>query len=110
MRTLLTSLALVAASASAWCGTPGNFTNASVEYVFAGDTRPCVFFRLVGVGEADPGVPGSAWFTLPKTHPLFRESFALLMSAKLTSQKVNITTTGAIDPCGHAQVLVVAMP
>src|SRR5262245_12585444 len=105
----LVTLGLLMPPASAWSA--GNsFNNYPLDYVFPGDTRGCVFFRLVGLGEADPGVPGSAWFALPKTHPLFRESYALLLSAKLTGQRINVSTTGAIDPCGHAQVLAVALP
>jgi hypothetical protein len=108
--TLLAILPLLAfLSSNAW-GAGASFTNASVGNLFAGDTRACVFFTLTGVNEADPALPGVAWFVVPKTHPFYRETYALLLSAKLSGRPVNVVTTGVIDPCGHAQVLVVAMP
>jgi len=94
------------ASSSALCA---DFWGKSIGYLGGGDSRPCVFFNLVGVSPADPALPGVDWFVLPKTHPQFKESFALLMAAKLTGKLINVTTTGLIDPCGHAQVASVAL-
>ena len=87
-----------------------DFFGRSVSYLSGGDSRPCAFFTLEGVTQADPALPGVSWFVLPKTHPQFKESYALLLSAKLTGKLVNIITTGAIDPCGHAQVASVGLP
>lgn len=87
-----------------------DFYGKSLTYLGGGDSRPCVFFTLDGVTEAVPAVPGSGWFVLPKTHPQFKESYALLLSAKLTGKQVNISTSGSVDPCGHAQVVAVGLP
>lgn len=109
MQFLIVISFLMLPTSNAWSA-GASFNNVQVDYVFSGDTRACVFFKLVGVAEADSALPGVAWFALPKTHPLFRETYALLLSAKLAGRAVSVSTTGAIDPCGHAQVLAVAIP
>jgi len=94
----------------AWCE-EGVFPGKTVAYLGGGDTRPCAFFTLDGVAEALPAVPGAPWFVLPKTHSQYKETFAVLLSAKLTGRQVYVITTGNVHPCGHAEVLsVVLMP
>jgi len=88
----------------------GVFEVKTLGAIFSGDWRPCVFFTLDGVPEAVAGVPGSPWFVLPKTHVMFKETFALLLTAKTTGRAVNVVTTGGVNACGHAEVLRVAIP
>lgn len=83
----------------------GWFPDRTIELLGAGDTRPCAFFRLHGVSEAVSAIPGSPWFALPKSHGQFKESFAVLLSAKLTGKTVNVATTGGVHACGHAEVI-----
>jgi hypothetical protein len=94
---------------SAWSA-EGVFTTKNISYLSGGDSRPCAFFMLDGVTEAVASVPASPWFVLPKTHPQFKETFALLLSAKLSGTKVNVITTGGVNACGHAEVLSVGIP
>ena len=88
----------------------GWFPGRSVSYLSGGDSRPCAFFTLEGVAQADPAQPNVGWFVLPKTHPQFKETYALLLVAKVTGRTVNVTTSGLIDACGHAQVISVGLP
>jgi hypothetical protein len=77
-----------------------------VNIVMSPDTRPCAFFSLQGVAVADPVVPSTPWFAIPKSDPGFAEKFAVLMSAKLAGKLVNVATDGTASPaCGHATVL-----
>jgi hypothetical protein len=93
-------------SSPAWSGV---FPSSTVGYLGGGDTRPCAFLTLNGVSQADPAIPGP-WFALPKAHSQYKETFALLLSAKLTSRTVYVTTTGGINSsCGHAEVLAVSL-
>lgn len=57
-------------------------------------TRPCAIFRLEGVDQADPVLPGAPWFVLPRSHSAFTELFAMLLTAKATNLPVNIHTRG----------------
>jgi len=72
--------------------------------LFGGDSRPCAFFTLEGVAEATTAVPGSPYFVLPNTHPQFKETFSILLSAKISGVPVYIVTTGSVHACGHAEV------
>ncbi len=83
----------------------GWFADKTIATLGGGDSRPCVFFTLQGVTEAVAAVPGSPWFVLPKIHSQFKETFALLLSAKLTGKQVHIATTGVVHACGHAEVV-----
>jgi len=60
------------------------------------DSRPCVFFSIIGVSEADPTVkPGWPWFAVRQSQNGFKELYALLLSAKLSGNPVIVSTTGA---------------
>jgi hypothetical protein len=41
---------------------------------------------------------------------MFKETFALLLTAKTAGRAVNVVTTGGVNACGHAEVLRVAIP
>lgn len=104
-------LILLAASVSlsVWAA-EGVFFGKTVSYLGAGDSRPCAFFTLDGVPEAVAAVPGAPWFVLAKDHPKYKESFALLLSAKLTGRQVNVTTSGNVyAACGHAEVISIGL-
>ena len=63
--------------------------------------QDCVFFTLNGVSEADPVVPGSPWFAMPRTQTGFNEVYAALLAAKISGTTVTISTTGS--PAGGAR-------
>lgn len=65
------------------------------------DSRPCVFFQLSGVIEADPVLAGNPWFALPKSNPSFSEMYAELLSAKISGKGVSAYTDGTTS-CGYA--------
>lgn len=95
-------------SSPAWCA-PSVFSGNTVAYLGGGDTRPCAFFTLSGVSQADPAAPGG-WFGLPKAHSQYKETFALLLSAKLAGKTVYVVTAGGISSsCGVAEVLSVSL-
>lgn len=78
-----------------------------VAILFPGDTtRDCVFFTLSGVTQADPASPSSPWFAIPRSHPNFKEQYALLLAARLSGTPVDVETTGTLlGGCGsHVEV------
>ena len=74
----------------------------AVSDIVQDGTRPCLFFRLVGVDVADPA-HSTHWFAIPRTHSAFAESFALLVTARAARLNVRVTTTGTAS-CGLATV------
>ena len=74
--------------------------------------RLCLFFTLVGVPVADPGVPGGGpWFAVEQAHPGYKEIYAALMIASVTGRTVTVITTGqALTACSNlARVNVVLL-
>lgn len=70
-----------------------------LQFVIA-DTRPCVFFTLNGVQQADPINPNQPWFALPTSHPMFQQILAMLLTAKSSQAHIDVYTTGAtISTC-----------
>jgi hypothetical protein len=64
------------------------------------DTRPCVFFSIAGVSQADPVMPGWPWIALRKSHASFKEIYAFLLAAKHSGEPVTVSTTGtAVSEC-----------
>lgn len=65
-------------------------------------TANCAYFQLIGVAQADPSVPGDAWFAIPTTQNGYNEIFAILIAAKLAGATVTVGTTGAVagGSCG----------
>lgn len=92
VKAFLVAAALLAGSAPATAET--THATKRVIALHMDDYRPCAFFRLEGVGEADPVKPGAPWFAVPRTHPAFNEIFALLLTAKATNLPVTISTAG----------------
>lgn len=75
------------------------------------DGRPCTFFTLVGVNQADPAVPNSPWFVISQSAVGYKEMLTLLLSAKMTGKPVYLSTSGnLVAACGQAEVIVVMMP
>jgi hypothetical protein len=111
---LATAFVLVATSPSA---SAAEFWNKQVRDVHGGDGRPCVFFTLQNPGQSDPIAAdpviagGSGWFALPKSHVTFKESYALLLTSKLTKAPIHVVTTGVlISECGHVGVSFMVLP
>jgi hypothetical protein len=60
------------------------------------DSKDCVAFQLTGVNEADPAVPGIAWFAVPRSAFGFKEIYALLLTAKASGIPITVETTGQL--------------
>lgn len=86
----------------------GVFGNTQIASLFPGDLgRDCIFFTLNGVADAQSAsAPGAPWFALAKTHPNFKEQYALILAAKMTGATIGVVTTGnGVSACsGHAEV------
>jgi len=74
-----------------------------VKTVLSPDSRPCSFFLLNGVTEADSVVPNNGWFAVPISHSGHDVIISILLTAFTTGKPVNVSTTGAAQ-CGHAEV------
>ena len=83
-------------------------TDKVVEAVHSPDHRACLFFSLAGVATADPITPNMNWFSVPMTHPGFKEIVAILISARTSGQPVTVYTTGN-SVCGHASVSAITL-
>ncbi len=75
----------------------------TVATVHSPDNRPCAFFRLDGVNQADPITPNVPWFSVPTSHPGFDMIVTLLITAKITGRTVIVRTTST-SQCGHVTV------
>ena len=82
-------------------------TNQQIGQVLI-DGRPCLFFILKNVPQADPAVPGQLWFALPTTNANYQSFASILLSAKVSGQPVNVQTDGTIA-CGYATVSTVGL-
>lgn len=76
--------------------------------VFTDGTRPCTFFRLEGVTQADPAQPDE-WFAISRSHPAYAENVAVLLTAKVSKLLINVSTNGT-NQCGFAGVDNVTLP
>lgn len=88
---------LVALAATMTLTAPANAVDHTAKRVLdlhVDATRPCAFFRLEGVAEADPVTPGSMWFAVPRAHAGYTELFAMLLTAKAANLPVTIKTNG----------------
>jgi hypothetical protein len=69
-------------------------------------SRPCLFFRLVGVLAADPTSPNPTtwWFAIPTEalgnvpSPKYQEISRMIYQAKATGATISVKTTGAVVP------------
>lgn len=83
-------------------------TEKVIEAVHSPDHRACLFFSLEGVATADPVTPNMNWFSVPMTHPGFKEIVAMLISARTSREPVTVYTTGSVV-CGHASVSAITL-
>lgn len=72
------------------------------------DNRPCIFFQLKGVGEADPVTPAIPWFALPTGDANYQTYVSLILSAKISGQPVFVSTDGTTS-CGHATITIAGL-
>lgn len=72
------------------------------------DVRPCLFFQLQGVSEADPVVPSAPWFAISTSNPNYQTLASKLLSAKLSNQPLNVQTDGSTS-CGYATAAVLGL-
>ena len=73
------------------------------------DSGDCVIFTLNGITEADPRVPSTPWFAIPRTQFGAKDAYAMLLSARLTGEAVEVRTSNDIV-CGYIRVSHVIMP
>ena len=72
------------------------------------DSRPCAFFLLNGVSEADPIVPGSPWYAISTSDANFPSLMSVLLTAKASGQTVNVTTDGSTAcSLAHATLIMI---
>ena len=93
----------IGSAATSWLGK----NVGTLQSTFEG--ADCFYFTLEGVSQADPILPGSPWFAIPRTQYGAKDAYAMLLSAKLSGQPVNVVTNGAAA-CGLAAVSQVYMP
>lgn len=88
-------LAAAGAAMFSQYGSASSYTSVNIASLAAPDSRPCALFTLSGVAMADSSVPnGGGTFALPKSHPSFKEIYALLLSAKLAELPISVSTNG----------------
>jgi hypothetical protein len=81
----------------------------TVSFIRPGGDRLCTLFQLAGISQADPVVPGSAWFSInmdpasTNPTPLAKEMFASLLVAKVAGRTVRVSTNGGVA-CGQPTV------
>jgi hypothetical protein len=78
----------------------GSHTHKSIDRIVLPDWRPCAFFSLQGVSDADPGLQlgGNPWFAVPKTHEGYKEIVATVLLASATGRRISVNTTGEAVP------------
>jgi YD repeat-containing protein len=76
---------------------------ATIANVQPPNSLPCFVFSLNGVSQADPVVPGSPNFSVPRSNPAYQEMYAAILSAGLSGKSIYVVTTGTIS-CGFAEV------
>jgi hypothetical protein len=67
------------------------------------DTRPCAFFQLGGVGQADPVSPSNPWLSIGTTDPNYQVLVSMMMTAKAGNLPVTVVTDGTLA-CGNAHI------
>lgn len=72
------------------------------------DARPCTFFMLQGVTEADPTTPGQPWFAIPASNPNYQVMVSVLLAAKTAHAPISVYTDGTIS-CGYATASMLGM-
>jgi hypothetical protein len=65
--------------------------------------RDCLFFTLQGVDVAEPAVSNSdPFFSVPRSHPGFKEIYAAVLIARTTGALLTVVTTGSAESaCGN---------
>lgn len=85
-----------------------NHIDKTLTIVHASDGRPCTFFQLAGVSEADPVSLGSPWFALSMSHVGYKDIMAMLVTAKAMQLPIQVTTSGQLA-CGLSAVTTVLL-
>jgi hypothetical protein len=99
---IFASLALLHYTSGALAQTPVG-PSPIAALISPGATSQCALFKLLGVAQADPVVPGQPWFALPMSNVGFHEQFAVLLTAAFNNHAIFLQTTGQAT-CGFAQV------
>jgi hypothetical protein len=102
-------LGIIAACALACCGAHAAVFHRGqtlLDIASPDVTRPCLFFRLVGVAQADPTSPNptTTWFAVPTDavgnvpSVKYQEISRMIYQAKATGATISVKTTGAVVP------------
>lgn len=65
-----------------------------IEAIQTPDERPCYFFTLKNVSEADPTIAKSPWFAIAKSHKGYKEVVSTIITAFALKKQVTVGTTG----------------
>ena len=98
-------LMALAASLGAPCTAATSRSNQSIQDIQA-DSRPCLFFNLAGVSEADPAVPAQIWFTIPTSNANYQTQASIILSSKVAGKPLRVQTDGTVS-CGYATASVI---
>jgi hypothetical protein len=72
----------------------------SINRLVPPDARPCAFFSLSGVAQADPVLPGQPWIAIRQSQNGFKEIYAMLLAAIHSGVPITVATTGvAVAEC-----------
>lgn len=85
------------------------WTDKKVESLQANHvTLDCYFFKLEGVTQADPAVPGNPWFAVLRSELGSKDAYAMLLAARVSGVPVTVYTDGT-SVCGYARAYYVMM-
>ena len=85
-------------------GQAASHLNKTVTTVHSPDWRPCTFFQLDGVTQADPVAPNNPWFAVQTTYIGHDVIVSILLTALTTNKEVHVETSGSLICNGLAAV------
>jgi len=65
-------------------------------------TYDCFFFKIAGVVQTNPASPNPGWFAVQRSLSSSKESFATVLSARLTGGAITVNTGGGLV-CGYPE-------
>jgi hypothetical protein len=94
------------AAAAAYAQTYREYYDKSISTLYSAGTSTCITFQLTGVTEAHPNVSGNPWFAIEKAD---KESYALLLSARVARTPLNRVLADGSLACGMARAHVIEL-
>jgi hypothetical protein len=93
------------AAAAAYAQTYREYYDKSISTLYSAGTAGCIQFQLTGVTDAHPNASGP-WFTIEKAD---KESYALLLSARLAQMPLKRVLADGSLACGMARAHVIEL-